>query len=146
MLAYFNAIPWQPALLGGVLIGLSAITLLLFNGRIAGICGIAFSLMGKVSSAQIWRVMFVFGLLAGTLLAHQFAGAAMPLPPSSNLALIIAAGLLVGFGSSLANGCTSGHGVCGMARLSLRSVIATVTFMLAGFVMMAVAAHVLEWI
>lgn len=118
--------------LGGVLIGLSAVALLYFNGRIAGISGIAGGALAPDSSAddRAWRGWFLAGLLAGALawlaLDPRAFGAS---PAGHSLARLAFAGVLVGVGTQLANGCTSGHGVCGLARLSPRSLVAVGTFM-----------------
>ena len=115
-------------LLGGALIGLSAAMLMMLSGRLAGVSGI---LGGALTSSadRAWRVAFVLGLIVAAILA-PLLGAPQPARlASSNLVLFAAAGLLVGFGSRMGNGCTSGHGVCGLARLSLRSIVATLVFM-----------------
>lgn len=120
---------WLSALAGGVLIGLSATLLLWLNGRVAGISGIlngvVFPKVGDVS----WRGAFLVGLIAaGGLYTAFVPGAPLPRTDFSRVGLV-ASGLLVGFGTRMANGCTSGHGVCGLGRLSLRSLAAVVTFM-----------------
>ena len=129
------------ATIGGVLIGLSAALLWLGTGRIAGISGIFGSLLAPSPGETAWRVAFIAGLVAAPLL---YAGAGGPLPeiilPSSS-AVVIASGLLVGFGTRLGGGCTSGHGVCGLARLSTRSVAATIVLMVAGFATVFVVRH-----
>jgi uncharacterized membrane protein YedE/YeeE len=130
------------SLAGGLLIGLGAAVLLLANGRIAGISGIAGGLLRPARGDIGWRVAFVLGLLAAPLgwLALQ---AMPPAQIDHTPALLAGAGLLVGLGTRFGNGCTSGHGVCGIARLSPRSLVATACFMLAGFVTVYVARHVL---
>jgi len=129
-------------LTGGLLIGMSAVALLLFLGRIAGISGIVW---GAVSgqSDNLWRWMFVLGLLVGPLLYHTVTGT--PHPEASPLQWWHAAagGLLVGIGVKLGSGCTSGHGVCGIGRLSPRSLIATMTFMASGIATVYVVRHLL---
>ena len=118
------------SLLGGVLIGLSATLLMAANGRIAGISGIVGRLLPPYADdGAAGRVAFVAGLVAVPLLALAATGTPVAQTVSDNLPLMIAAGLLVGFGSALGNGCTSGHGVCGLARLSRRSLVATLVFM-----------------
>jgi uncharacterized membrane protein YedE/YeeE len=128
------------ALLGGVLIGLSALLLAGFNGRIAGISGILGGLLRPANGEVTWRVAFVAGLVASPWL-YQIAS---PLPAvradAGDLTLVIA-GLIVGVGTRYGSGCTSGHGVCGLSRLSPRSLVATLSFMAAGFATVAVIRH-----
>lgn len=114
---------------GGILIGLSATLLLLLSGRIAGISGIVWgAITQKIVSNTAWRWFFIVGILLGTFLFHQLTGKPIPVA-NSNYLLAAIAGLFVGLGVKIGNGCTSGHGVCGIGRLSPRSVIATLTFM-----------------
>jgi hypothetical protein len=129
------------AAIGGGLIGLSAVLLMLLTGRIAGISGIFGGLL-DLSEDKDWRIAFIAGLILAPLIAG-WIGYAMP-PPKlpASWTVIIAAGLLVGFGTRLGGGCTSGHGICGVARLSVRSIAATVIFMLAAIVTVAVTRHV----
>jgi hypothetical protein len=128
-------------LFGGALIGLAAAVMMLLNGRLAGVSGIVGGLLSSDPADRGWRLAFVAGLIAAPLLA-ALAGAPLPKPAmTSNLALIAAGGLLVGFGSRMGNGCTSGHGVCGFARLSLRSIAATVIFMGTAFITVAIVRH-----
>ena len=116
-------------LIGGALIGSAAVLLLLFNGRIAGISGILGGLITTVSSAErSWRLAFIFGLIAGAGL-YSFLASGLPLKLQASDATLIVAGLLVGLGTRLGSGCTSGHGVCGLARRSQRSLAATLLFM-----------------
>ena len=132
--------PWS-ALLGGALIGAAAAMLMLFNGRIAGISG----LVGRLLTPQKGNgeaVLFVLGLLLAPWLYLSAAGEINVQVDAGPLALIVA-GLLVGFGSRLGSGCTSGHGVCGLSRLSPRSLVATLSFMGAGFVTVFVLRHLL---
>ena len=131
------------AAIGGGLIGLSAVLLMLLTGRIAGISGIFGGLLNFKSDDRDWRIAFIAGLLLAPLIA-SWIGYAMPTPklPASWI-VIIGAGLLVGFGTRLGGGCTSGHGICGIARLSSRSIVATIIFMLAAIATVAVAHHVL---
>jgi uncharacterized protein len=131
------------ALLGGILIGLSASALLLFDGRIAGISGIFAGAIRPAKGETAWRLCFLAGLLAGGGLLRIFLPGAFEfghLRPSVVFAL---GGLLVGFGTRMAGGCTSGHGVCGMARLSMRSVVATATFIAMGALTVYVTRHLL---
>lgn len=143
MLQAFQNVPYETVLFGGALIGLSSVLLFLFNGRIAGICGITFSLMATSLNKNIWRIVFLVGLVAGSLLYHFLSGASYPPAPNTSLPLLILAGLLVGYGTSLGNGCTSGHGIAGIARLSPRSIVATLTFMASAIVTMYIAKHIL---
>lgn len=131
------------AAIGGALIGLSAVLLMLFNGRIAGITGIAAGILDPLSSDRAWRGTFVAGLIIAPLSA-ALLGYAVPVPqlPPSYLTLA-AAGLLVGFGTRLSNGCTSGHGICGIARLSPRSIVATGIFMVTAIVVVALSRHLI---
>ena len=130
------------AAIGGALIGLAAVLLMLFNGRIAGVSGIADGLVNPHTEDRLWRLLFVVGLIAAPLVAALIGHAvAMPQIPV-NYAIIIVAGLLVGFGTRLGNGCTSGHGICGIARLSPRSITATGVFMIAAIIVVAVMRHV----
>ena len=131
------------ALAGGALIGLSAVLLMLTNGRIAGISGIVGGLFGGGSGEAGWRLAFVVGLIAGPFVATLFGAPLPEIDIDASVPVILVAGLLVGFGSRLGNGCTSGHGVCGLARLSPRSLAATLTFMTVGAAVVFVARHVL---
>ncbi|MDN4500796.1 YeeE/YedE thiosulfate transporter family protein [Alteromonadaceae bacterium BrNp21-10] len=121
------------ALLGGAIIGLSALVLLLFVGRIAGISGIVSGIWSAKNSDRVWRVLFVVGLVLGCFLA-VYLGAPQPAVPMASTPILILAGLLVGVGTVVGSGCTSGHGVCGMSRLSIRSIVATVIFMACGII------------
>jgi uncharacterized membrane protein YedE/YeeE len=129
------------ALLGGLLIGLAASLLLWLNGRIAGISSVLGRLLLWRTGDRTWRALFLLGLLLGAG-AWAALGATPPAPRSGvPLPLLLAAGLLTGYGTALANGCTSGHGVCGLARLSLRSLVATATFLGVAIVTTYVARH-----
>ncbi|MCS0232525.1 YeeE/YedE family protein [Vibrio alginolyticus] len=119
-------VPWM-SLLGGIIVGVSAITLMLFTGKTAGISGI---LNGAVESAdRVWRTVFLIAMVLGGLFAVYVLGGHVPDQYSGSLILVIVAGLLVGVGTRIGNGCTSGHGICGIGRFSIRSVVATCTFM-----------------
>lgn len=138
-------IDWQAftpiSLVGGLMLGVATVILLLGIGRIAGISGIFSSLL-KPKRVEMWQVLFIAGLVISPLLYRLVR----PLPDievSTSLPLLIVAGLLVGFGTRLGSGCTSGHGICGNARLSPRSMAATVTFMLFGIVTVYLGRHVL---
>ena len=129
--------------IGGALIGVSAVMLMLFNGRIAGISGILGRLFPPYDGAHPGgAAAFVIGLLAAPLVYAATAGAPFAQTVSGNVGLMTIAGLLVGFGAAYGGGCTSGHGVCGLARLSLRSLIATAIFMMTGFITVFVMRHV----
>lgn len=133
-------------LLGGALIGLSASLLLWANGRVAGISGIVGSLLAPVRGDTSWRAFFVGGLLAGGLLLAWLRPLSFAAPAPLSLgggAVLVAAGLLVGFGSRVGNGCTSGHGICGISRGSVRSLAATLTFMATGVLTVFLVRHVL---
>ncbi len=130
-----------PALIGGLLIGLASAGLLLLNGRVAGITGIFAGLLEPRPGDKAWRALFVAGLAAGAvaigLLRPQTFRFDLVRPPL----LIVGAGLLVGFGTRLANGCTSGHGLCGVSRFSPRSLVATGTFIAAGILTVFAGRH-----
>ncbi len=130
-IAWTEFTPWT-ALIGGSLIGLAASGLLLLNGRIAGISGILGGVLKPVSGDWAWRALFLLGLLAAPWLYTAFFGVVEMESPRPMWALIVA-GLLVGYGTRLGSGCTSGHGVCGLSRLSIRSLAATLVFMAVGF-------------
>ncbi|MFK8051276.1 MAG: YeeE/YedE family protein [Halioglobus sp.] len=121
------------SLLGGALIGLSAILLLLTSGRIAGISGITYGLFTQGINSNAWRWCFLAGLILGAGSYVAYFGLPFEMP-QRDLPLLLIAGFAVGFGTRLGNGCTSGHGVCGVARLSQRSLIATAVFMLTGII------------
>lgn len=123
--------PWS-SLLGGVLIGLASAMLFVGQGRIAGVMGIFNGLLGKVTSDYWWRLFFVVGLLLGGVIILHYLPQNSALGFSRPLPLVIIAGLLVGFGTRMGNGCTSGHGVCGLGRRSPRSLAAVLSFMGAG--------------
>ncbi len=133
--------PWS-SLAGGVLIGLSAALLILGSGRVAGISGIVGGLLKPGGPDTTWRLAFLGGLLAAPLLWRLFA--ALPeAQPVAGGGMLVVAGLLVGIGTRYGSGCTSGHGVCGLSRLSPRSLVATLAFMGAGFATVYVVRHLL---
>lgn len=121
-----------PSLIGGILIGASATALLMLLGRVAGISGILGGLLAGDRTEAGWRAAFVGGLLAGGLLAAVVHPPAFAMTIERSTPALVVAGLLVGFGSRLGSGCTSGHGVCGIARGSNRSIVATLSFMTTG--------------
>lgn len=128
--------------LGGVIIGLAAVTLMALNGRVAGISGIFSGLLPPSSASDAgWRLAFLIGLVAGPLLVTLAIGRETIGAPVASPPVLIVAGLLVGVGTTLGGGCTSGHGVCGIARLSPRSLAATATFILLGMVTVLVTRH-----
>lgn len=122
------------ALLGGVLIGLAATLLLLFKGRIFGVTGIVSGLLQKPNADTAWRAATVLGLMLGSFIMYQVNPNLFNYEFNTPLPLMALAGFLVGFGTRLGSGCTSGHGVCGLPRLSLRSLAATLTFMVVGVI------------
>ena len=130
------------AAIGGVLIGLSAALLWLMNGRVAGISGILGGLAQARSGDRLWRLAFLAGLVAAPPLYAMVSGLP-PLTITSSPVLLVSAGLLVGFGTRLGGGCTSGHGVCGIARLSKRSLVATAAFMVSAVIVVFVLRHVI---
>lgn len=131
--------PWA-SLVGGMLIGLAAALLIFVNGRILGISGIIGGLLQPKAGDIAWRITFVLGLLATPLLWQQWI-APIAATIDAGWGTVIVAGLLVGIGTRYGAGCTSGHGVCGLSRLSPRSLIATLTFMGAGFAMVYITRH-----
>lgn len=139
MIDWAHFTPWT-SLAGGILIGASAAMFLLLNGRIAGISGILGGLLRPKAGDAGWRVAFVLGLVASPLV-YQLV---VPLPSvqiDAGTALLVVAGLLVGVGTRYGSGCTSGHGVCGLSRLSPRSMVATAAFMCAGFLTVFIVRH-----
>lgn len=136
---------WVTALAGGVLIGLSATLLLWLNGRVAGVSGILDGVVSARAGDVSWRVAFLVGLVAAGGLYMAFVpDAPRPragFPPAG----LVVAGLLVGFGTRMGNGCTSGHGVCGLGRLSMRSLVAVLTFMATAVATTFVVLHVWSW-
>ncbi len=131
-----------PALIGGVMIGVAATALLLVNGRIAGISGIFGGLVPPARGDALWRLLFLTGLVAGALAWSVFRPGDVDPAFDASIPVIALGGLLVGFGTRLGGGCTSGHGVCGIGRRSLRSIVATATFMAVAGVTVFVARHV----
>ncbi|BAZ84705.1 YeeE/YedE family protein [Dolichospermum compactum] len=139
-MAEFN---WINGLIGGILIGISATILLAFNGRIAGISGM---INGAISfnKNDAWRWLFMLGMLAGGAI-YEFILSTQPTPTSKFAPLtMIIGGLIVGFGTRMGSGCTSGHGVCGLGRLSVRSLVAVLTFLASAFVTVFIVRHLLN--
>ncbi|EKO3557668.1 YeeE/YedE family protein [Vibrio metschnikovii] len=136
------SIPWY-SLFGGMLLGVSATLLLLLNGKVAGISGILGGLLTPKAQDTAWRWLFMIGLVAGGVFGVRLLGAEVPLQYSSSTGMLIIAGLLVGLGTRLGTGCTSGHGICGIGRLSLRSIVATGIFMLVAGITVFVRLHLL---
>jgi len=129
------------ALLGGCLIGIASALLMMLTGRIAGISGILGGVLSMAAGDKAWRLAFLAGLVGApmvmSLMGHPILEPQMP----TNWFLLAASGLLVGFGTRLGGGCTSGHGVCGMARLSRRSIVATIVFMASAIIVVAIVRH-----
>lgn len=135
--------PWA-SLIGGLLLGLSAILMMLLKGRILGISGILGGLLPPRPGDRAWRLAFLAGMACAPWLWKLLAVAPLAAPRMvSSVPLLLAAGLLVGWGSRLGSGCTSGHGVCGLSSLSLRSLVATLTFMAMGFAVVYAVRHLL---
>ena len=130
------------ALAGGLLIGLSAVLMMLFNGRVAGISTICGKLLLLRKNGIAWRAAFILGLVAGAAVFYAMQGEAPTARQGFPAGLLVAAGLLVGFGTAMANGCTSGHGVCGLGRFSVRSLVATLTFLVTGIITTYIVRHV----
>lgn len=129
------------ALLGGLLIGLAAALFLVFNGRIAGISGLLGGILTNEEGSKE-RIAFVLGVVVSPLLWVLFVGDLPEIEVTNNVWLLVAGGFLVGFGSRAGSGCTSGHGICGLARLSKRSLVATLSFMATGFLTVFLMRHV----
>ena len=134
------------AIAGGALIGAAVLMLFMTLGRIAGVSGmISATFRGGVAGAErVWRAAFLLGMVAGPVLAAALLGRPLVERSPASGPLLVVAGLAVGFGTGLANGCTSGHGVCGVSRLSRRSLVATAVFMAFGFLSASVLRHLLE--
>jgi uncharacterized membrane protein YedE/YeeE len=133
-----------PALAGGALIGFAAVLLLAANGRIAGISGITAGLFARVSRDTLWRAAFIAGVWLGAVGYAAARGGLFEVRLEATLPVVVASGLLVGFGTRLGSGCTSGHGVCGIARFSRRSMVATLVFMAAGMATVFAVRHIVQ--
>ncbi len=129
------------ALVGGLLIGTAACVLMLFNGRVAGVTGIVKRVWPPVSGDVLWRVAFVIGLIAGAGAYFSITGEGGASRTHAAPVVLVLAGFLTGWGTSMGNGCTSGHGVCGLARLSKRSIVATACFLITGLITTGVVRH-----
>jgi len=130
-------------LAGGIMIGAAAALLLLVNGRIAGISGITGGVFSNIGEERTWRLAFLIGLVLGPLAIAALTGTMPEITVSASWPLLVVAGLLVGYGTRMGSGCTSGHGVCGLARLSPRSLAATATFMVVAAATVFVMRHVI---
>ena len=136
--------PFLLAAIGGVLIGISAVLLMTLSGRIAGISGIIGGLLPPAPAPdRSWRLAFILGLIGAPALLRALTGDAHIGPPTGGIPTLVAAGLLVGIGTALGGGCTSGHGICGISRLSLRSILAVLVFMGTAIVTVFVSRHLL---
>lgn len=132
------------AIAGGVFIGVSATLLLLFNGRIAGVSGILNGVFNAPKNDITWRLLFLAGLILGAFIFQYILPNFNNLRQNYPIPLLGLGGFLVGFGSRMANGCISGHGICGIANLSLRSIVATLIFMISGMITLYLVRHILE--
>ena len=132
-----------PSLLGGVILGLSAALYVLLHGRILGISGIVSGLIRSKSEDRAWRVALILGLLTAPILAALLFGIRPIVETKADTFLIVLAGLFVGIGALYGSGCTSGHGICGLSRLSPRSLVATISFMTAGFLTVYFFRHII---
>lgn len=137
-----NISSYLPPLLGGFFIGCASLLLMLVLGRIAGISGIVSSVFSAKEHDKLWRIVFIVGLITGVFLLQIFTPKSLPFRPDLPSAVIVIAGLLVGFGSHYGGGCTSGHGVCGIGRSSMRSIVATIIFMTTAAVTVFIIRHV----
>lgn len=133
---------WEP-LLGGMLIGLSATILLLINGKVAGISGVLSGLLQPKKKDRAWRILFVLGVMFGGALASSTGFSFPDSFSNANMGVVMLAGLLVGIGTKLGNGCTSGHGICGIGRMSVRSLVATMVFMATAAIVVFVRLHLM---
>ncbi|EKF9808621.1 YeeE/YedE family protein [Vibrio cholerae] len=136
------SIPWD-SLIGGMLLGISATLMLLMNGKIAGISGILTGLLTPKSRDFAWRLLFVVGMISGGVIGVKLLDHAVPTDFGMSGIVLATAGLLVGVGTRLANGCTSGHGICGIGRFSKRSIVATCMFMVVAAITVFVRLHLM---
>lgn len=133
--------PWILSLLGGLCIGLSAVILLVFNNKVLGVSGILQNGIFPSSDNKSWRLSFLGGVILGGFLLLAVSPQVFSQAENQNIFVTILAGLLVGFGTSLGSGCTSGHGICGVSRFSLRSIVATIVFIVSGIVTVFLMRH-----
>lgn len=126
------------------MIGLASALLYWTTGRIAGISGVLGGLLEFKKSQMHWRILFLVGLVLGPFLVSEFGPGISPIKIDADIPMLIGAGLLVGIGTRMGSGCTSGHGVCGIGRFSVRSIVATVVFMLSAAITVYVVGHVLQ--
>ncbi len=138
-MAHFT--PWA-SLFGGILIGLAAVILFAGNGRLAGVSGIIGGALGARGRELYWRLAFLLSLLLGPLAWTTISGSEPAIAITADRGILVVGGLLVGLGTQMGGGCTSGHGICGMARLSLRSIVAVGVFMVVAFATVFVSRHV----
>lgn len=134
--------PWA-SLVGGIILGIASSVFILLNGRILGISGIVGGLLVARKSDRTWRLMFLLGMLCSPFMMHLFSNTNWIIEPKieSSFTVITLAGFLVGFGTRYGSGCTSGHGVCGISRLSMRSIVSTLTFMGFGILTVFITRH-----
>jgi uncharacterized membrane protein YedE/YeeE len=132
-----------PAILGGIMIGLSAVILMALIGRIAGMTGIVSGILPPVDNHWLWRSVFLAGAVCGPALYLAFTGKMIEFAVPAGYPALVSSGLIVGVGVTFGSGCTSGHGVCGMARFSPRSIVATCVFMFAAFATVFVLRHII---
>jgi len=141
MIDVHNFTPWS-ALIGGLILGFAALIFILVNGRIAGISGILGGLLIPAKGDALWRVAFIAGLIMAPLIYRLFA--TIPtIHVNASYPILVIAGLLVGVGTRFGSGCTSGHGICGLSRMSPRSLAATAAFMATGFITVFIIRHVI---
>lgn len=130
------------SLLGGIILGLASALMLILFGRIMGISGIVGTALERPKNDTLWRLVFIAGLISSAVIFAPFVDIARTTPTETNIWLIVLAGLLVGYGTRLGSGCTSGHGICGISRLSVRSLVATGIFMVSGIMTVAIMQFV----
>jgi uncharacterized membrane protein YedE/YeeE len=135
-------IPW-PEIIGGLILGLAAVLLLIANGKILGVSGILVNILTPTKNDFIWKVIFIFGLVIGGLISAEVFNNFFPKKLDAPLILFITSGLLVGLGTQIGSGCTSGHGICGLGRLSKRSIVSTFIFMAIAAITVYARLHLL---